>query len=139
MEVTRNDGLKRVYSTKSEFARKSEAKTKAASIAIENGAIDFILYGDEPKSKGYALAPVNIPAHPIEEDLVISDAAIRRPEAIEHPEDAILGSTTTEEKDPLGHIAQIEQCCQEWRAGRIQPVYYFTSDSRSSGVHDSLI
>ncbi|KAF8297427.1 hypothetical protein DL93DRAFT_2161228, partial [Clavulina sp. PMI_390] len=96
LEVTRNDGLKRVYSTKPEFARKSEAKTKVATIAIENGAIDFILYGNDPRGKGYSLAPVNGPVHTVEDEAADSLFDIN---TVPTQESAASGSNPTEVVD----------------------------------------
>lgn len=145
LEITRSDGSKRVYSTKHDFARKSEAKTKAASIAIDHGAIDFIMYGDEPRNKGFTLAPVNTPLHAIEDAAPSSDVANASPEEINNAPCAVIadgGSVPSQES--TGAVAEIEKCCQEWRAGRIKPLYYFTSDTKSSGkiafqIHRSII
>ena len=135
LEITRSDDSKRVYSTRHEFARKSEAKTKAASIAIDHGAIDFITYGDEPRSKGFTLAPVNTPLHAIEDVTTSSDVVSTLPEETRNPHEAgIVEDGSTSPKDPPSVVTEIEKCCQEWRAGRIKPTYYFASDTKSSGM-----
>ncbi|KAF9520220.1 hypothetical protein BS47DRAFT_1336199 [Hydnum rufescens UP504] len=62
LDIVRPDGQKRSYTTKPEFQRKGEAKMKAASLAIERGALQFIFWGDDAKGKGgeYALALTDI-------------------------------------------------------------------------------
>ena len=128
LTVTRPDDTKRIYSTKPDFARKSEAKTKAASIAIENGAIDFILYGENGKAKGIRLAPVNAPSHPVEDDDVQEKTEAKDPAPQNVSEDP--AETTA----PSTAVAAIDKCCVEWRAGRVQPVYYPTLDTKGIGA-----
>ena len=46
MTVTRPNGLKRSYTSGPLFAKRSDAKACAASVALDMNVIDFIVYGD---------------------------------------------------------------------------------------------
>ncbi|EGN97416.1 hypothetical protein SERLA73DRAFT_75102 [Serpula lacrymans var. lacrymans S7.3] len=100
LTVTRPDGLQRSYATKPTFSRKNEAKTRAATIAVEMGAMDFIAVGDPNSSKikrGLVLAPLG---------------------PVEQRESVDTSSLPSEDDESL---KEIETCCLDWRAGRVTP------------------
>lgn len=92
--------------------------------------MEFILHGDQPKGKGYALTPVNLPRESLVDDATDATDAPKLP-ALDIPNGA--ASSDSELPDPA--IAEIDRCCKEWRAGRVKPAYYFTLTSNSSGRH----
>ncbi|KAJ7148188.1 hypothetical protein C8R43DRAFT_1009602 [Mycena crocata] len=68
LTVTRPEGVVRVYTTKPVFRRKIEAKAAVATVAIENGVLDFIVHGDSDALKAkkeLLLAPLQNNKKPI--------------------------------------------------------------------------
>ncbi|KDQ07787.1 hypothetical protein BOTBODRAFT_70139 [Botryobasidium botryosum FD-172 SS1] len=130
LTITRPGGASRSYTTKAEFSRKNEAKARAAAIAIEMGAVDFILYGDaEPDRKSAAiLAPLDAPARSLHgKDTVKSEG--------NSDTHAIAITTTPAPPDGDKAIEEIEKCCEEWRAGRVRPVWVFTADTKTGTAY----
>ena len=98
LTITRPNGARRSYQTPGVYSRKNEAKSQTASVAIEMGAIDFITTGDIDPSKvkrGLVLAPL--------------DATDEGDSVVPEPEDP--------------GVQEIEDCCVEWRAGRVKPYW----------------
>ena len=87
LTITRPNGATRSYTSKPEFARKAEARTAAAAIAVEMGAIDFIKYGspEAVAKRGLVLAPLDAPG------------------SVQEP------SATDAKEDPS--VKEIEKCC----------------------------
>lgn len=103
LTISRPNGSTRSYTTDPVHSRKSDAKSAAATLAIEMGALDFITHGDPEELKlkrGLVLASIN---------------SSQNQERIR----AEIGST--EHPDGNNAIEQIETCCAEWRGGSIAP------------------
>lgn len=81
------------------------------------GAENFILHGDDSKSKGIKLAPVNPPPG--------ADSPTSIPSKESAEEDSQPNSSDAIDESQ-GPIAEITKCCQEWRAGRVSPIWYYT-------------
>ncbi len=109
LTITRPNGATRSYTSKPEFARKAEARAAAAAIAVDMGAIDFIKHGspEAVAKRGLVLAPLDAPG------------------SVQEP------STTDAEEDPA--VKEIDKCCVEWRAGRVNPLWIFLIDSKPTG------
>lgn len=112
LTITRPNGARRSYQTPGVYSRKSEAKSQTAALAIEMGAIDFISTGDPDQSKakkGLVLAPLDATGD--------GDSVAPTPE------------------DP--GVKEIEDCCVEWRAGRVKPYWVALTEPkyRTSAYH----
>ena len=120
LTITRPNGVSRSYITKPEFIRKSEAKACAATIALEMGAIDFILYGSKsPGKKKILLAPVHGSA---------SDSELGKGK----------GKEVDESNESSEHL-QIVSCCEQWRAGRVVPKYTFYDGGKMNDSKKDLV
>ena len=73
------------------------------------GAIDFIKHGspEAVAKRGLVLAPLDAPG------------------SVQEP------SPTDGEEDPA--VKAIENCCVQWRAGRVKPCWIFLIDSKPTG------
>ncbi|KAG0704119.1 hypothetical protein DFH29DRAFT_913781 [Suillus ampliporus] len=107
LTISRPNGSTRSYATDPVYSRKSEAKSAAAVLAIEMGALDFITHGDPIELK-------------LKRGLVL--ASINSSENREGSR-AEIGSTENLLQEPQGNTAvkQIENCCVEWRGGSVAP------------------
>ncbi|KAF9005117.1 hypothetical protein BDQ17DRAFT_1471311 [Cyathus striatus] len=114
LEDTPNNGSVRSYKTDPVFARKNDAKLKAAEIAIEMGAVDFIITGHTHPSRG-------------RKDVLLDDLD-------EMDSDRAAG--TQEEKSP---IAEIDDCCIEWRAAKVKPHWVMINDARAGNKHGAAL
>jgi hypothetical protein len=105
LTVTRPNGASRSYATEPVFSRKNEAKASVAAIAIQMGAIEFIVSGHVETSKGrkgLVLAPLDAP-DPSDLEVVETDIPV------------------LPLQDDDAAIKQIEACCMDWRAGVVKP------------------
>jgi hypothetical protein len=103
LTISRPNGSTRSYATDPIYSRKSDAKSAAATLAIEMGALDFITHGDPEELKlkrGLVLASIN------------SSQNRERPRA---------DIESTDDPDGNNAIEQIETCYAEWRGGSIAP------------------
>lgn len=103
LTISRPNGSTRSYATDPVYSRKSDAKSAAATLAIEMGALDFITHGDPDELKlkrGLVLASINSSQN-------------------QERTRAEIGSI--EDPDGNNAIEQIETCCAEWRGGSIAP------------------
>jgi len=103
----------RSYKTEPVFSRKNEAKSQAASIAIEMGAIDFIVSGDSDTlkaKKGLLLAPLDAPYRPDNE--------------------AFHENSSATPPDSDASVKEIEDCCIEWRGGLVKPHWVGLNDPK---------
>lgn len=103
LTISRPNGSTRSYATDPIYSRKSDAKSAAATLAIEMGALDFITHGDPEELKlkrGLVLASIN------------SSQNRERPRA---------DIESTDDPDGNNAIEQIETCYSEWRGGSIAP------------------
>lgn len=104
MTISRPNGSTRSYATDPVYSRKSDAKSAAATLAIEMGALDFITRGDPEELKlkrGLVLASINS-----SQNQERTQAEFR---------------STADNLDGNNAIEQIETCCAEWRGGSIAP------------------
>lgn len=115
MSITRPNGATRSYKSGPGFSRRGEAKTQAAKIAVEMGAIEFIASGDAntlKAKKGHLLNPIDVDIDSMELD-EIATAAMQK---------------FAEEELP---VKQIEQCCEEWRLGQVKPHWVSFDDCKN--------
>ncbi|KAG1907855.1 uncharacterized protein F5891DRAFT_216949 [Suillus fuscotomentosus] len=104
LTISRPNGSTRSYATDPVYSRKSDAKSAAATLATEMGALDFITHGDPEELKlkrGLVLASINSSQN-------------------QERTQAEFGSTA-DNVDGNNAIEQIETCCVEWRGGSIAP------------------
>ena len=102
LTITRPNGQVRSYTTAAQFSRKSDAKARAATIAVEMGAVDFILHGNKDSSATkLLLAPLDSSAN--------GKLEVKKE-----------GSPTSEMIEDKAS-KQIEDLCLEWRAGKVHP------------------
>ncbi|TDL16313.1 hypothetical protein BD410DRAFT_844517 [Rickenella mellea] len=113
LTINRPNGVTRSYTTKAEFFRKSDAKARAANIAVDMGAVDFILYGNKDTKK----AQKQLLLVPLDGSL-----GKKLEDDVQAPADA------SEEEDDLSK--QIRDCCVEWRAGRVKPRWFFYNEPK---------
>ncbi|KAL5514022.1 hypothetical protein ACEPAG_2783 [Sanghuangporus baumii] len=112
LTITRPNGQIRSYTTAAEFSRKSDAKARAAAIAVEMGAVDFILHGNKDASNAkLLLAPLD--------SSVVSRAEVKE------------GSSESEVIVD-NESKQIEDLCLEWRVGKVRPQWVFFKEQRAS-------
>jgi hypothetical protein len=104
LTISRPNGSIRSYATDPVYSRKSDAKSAAATLAIEMGALDFITHGDPEELK-------------LKRGLVL--ASINSSQNQEHTRVEI--GSSSEDPDGNNAIEQIETCCAEWRGGSIAP------------------
>lgn len=105
LTITRPSGATRSYKSETGFTRKQDARGQAAQIAIDMGAIDFIVSGDSDAlkaKKGLLLNPL--------------DVELENLDSIEATAGPLSRWTLGEEP-----LKVIEECCQEWRAGKVKP------------------
>ena len=106
MTISRPNGSTRSYATAPVHSRKAEAKTAAAALAIEMGALDFIAHGDPEELK-------------LKRGLVLASI-----DASENQLGALINqSTGSILQVPAGNdaVKQIEDCCLEWHGGSVVP------------------
>lgn len=122
LTITRPNGVTRSYATDYAFSRQKEAKNEVARLALSLGAEAFINGGDDSKAKGMKLAPVNLPpgAPPPEDE---DPQGQTKPTSDDDVDD--------ESQPP---IAEINNCCTTWRAGRVRPKWYYTIDGSGQCV-----
>ncbi|CDO68523.1 hypothetical protein BN946_scf184998.g20 [Trametes cinnabarina] len=104
LTITRPNGISRMYTSPTGFQRKYDAKVHVSTVAIENGAIDFILSG-EGQGKG-------------------TPEATHAPPPAEEPDSA---STLLETDES---VRAIEQTCLDWTYGRIKPFWLIINESK---------
>lgn len=117
LTIRRPNGLTRSYASEPNFRRKSDAKARVATIAVEMGAVDFILYGNKDSSKASSklvLAPID--ARGVKQEF---DAEEESP-TVEFSSDEFS--------------KQIEECCVDWRAGQVRPRWVFFTEHK---INDS--
>lgn len=143
LTITRPGGPSRSYTTKAEFTRRNEAKARAATIAIEMGAVDFILYGDhEPNKKPTVLLVPLDP--PVRNTSLGKDGAKSEGIEVDPTAAALLEAADAfiAQALPDGEkaVQEIEKCCEEWRAGRIRPMWVYTADTKTgTGPLESML
>lgn len=111
LTITRPNGSRRSYTTPAVYSRKNEAKSQTAALAVEMGAVDFITSGDMNSSKlkkGLILAPLD--AH-------------------DSPTSGEGSSMLTLDLEDLA-VKEIEDCCNQWRAGRVKPYWIALNETK---------
>ncbi|KAI6001819.1 hypothetical protein EDD15DRAFT_2227665 [Pisolithus albus] len=100
LTIVRNDGTQRSYTTQPIFSKKAEAKAEVSKIAIEIGALEFLMFGETKERKG----PRNSPASSASDGLS-------------------AGASSSAQVQPAekSSVDVIESCCIEWRAERVSP------------------
>ncbi|KAF8966150.1 hypothetical protein BDZ97DRAFT_1809769 [Flammula alnicola] len=123
LTITRPNGATRSYKSDSGFSRRGEAKAQAAQIAIDMGAIDFVISGDSDAlktKKGLLLNPFDV-----EIDNMESDEATAGPIP-----------KFSDEEEPL---RLIEDCCTEWRPGKVKPHWVSYNDTKNKKKHGAAL
>ncbi|KAI5121538.1 hypothetical protein M0805_002598 [Coniferiporia weirii] len=115
LTITRPNGMSRSYTTEPEFSRKSDAKARAAAIAVEMNAVDFILHGNKDASKSRS----TLVLAPLDSTSVKQESKIKEE-----------GFVNASEDDEISK--QILECCIEWRANQVQPRWIFFSEHKGS-------
>jgi hypothetical protein len=103
LTISHPNGSTRSYATDPVYSRKSDAKSAAATLAIEMGALDFITHGDPEELKlkrGLVLASIN---------------------SSQNRERTRADILSTDDPDSNNAIEQIETCYAEWRGSSIAP------------------
>jgi hypothetical protein len=116
LTITRPTGATRSYKSDTGFTRRAEAKGQAAQIAVDMGALDFIVSGDSDAlkaKKGLLLNPF--------------DVEIDNPDAEEAPVTGVVPRWNLGE-EPL---KKIEDCCKEWRLGKVKPHWVLYNDTKN--------
>ncbi|KAJ7159845.1 hypothetical protein C8R43DRAFT_993814 [Mycena crocata] len=124
LTVTRPEGVVRVYTTKPVFRRKNEAKAAVATVAIENGVLDFIVHGDSDAlkaKKGLLLAP-------LQNDKQLIASTSRSVHGV-----LDLGPP------PLRNIEEIQRCCEEWRGPSVRPCWLNFDDPKAWNRHGAIL
>ncbi|KAJ7119478.1 hypothetical protein C8R44DRAFT_853622 [Mycena epipterygia] len=129
LTITRPEGTVRSYKTKPIFRRKNDAKAQAATIAVEDGALDFITHGDSDElkaKKGVLLAPLD-DSHPVASTSSISSNA--------------RGSKNfvPEFGKPMLRVKEIETCCKEWRGLVVRPDWFDFDDPKIWNKHGAIL
>ncbi|KAJ7216950.1 hypothetical protein B0H12DRAFT_1329442 [Mycena haematopus] len=123
LTITRPDGSTRSYKTEPEFHRKTDAKAQAATIAIEHGAIDFIVHGDSDElkaKKGVLLAP-------LEDDQPLASTS------------KLSSGSRSEPETPTVLVGEIDKCCLEWRGDQVKPYWLDFQDSHILTNHGAVL
>ncbi|KAI9059441.1 hypothetical protein FKP32DRAFT_1606126 [Trametes sanguinea] len=102
LTITRPNGVSRTYTSPLAFQRKYDAKAHVATVAIENGAIDFIISG-EGKST---------------------------PEVMHAPPTAEESNSASTLMEMDESVKAIEQTCLDWTYGRIKPFWLIINESK---------
>ncbi|KAF9524226.1 hypothetical protein CPB83DRAFT_621767 [Crepidotus variabilis] len=123
LTITRPNGSIRSYKSDpgAGFTRRQEARMQAAKIAVEMGAVDFILSGDADAlkaKKGLLLNPFDV-----EVDANTTEGVPGMP-------------NYNEEEKPLKFI---EETCQEWRAGKVKPHWVIYNDAKNKKKHGAAV
>ncbi|KAI0357113.1 hypothetical protein OH77DRAFT_1519559 [Trametes cingulata] len=105
LTITRPNGASRTYTSPLAYQRKYDAKTHASTVAIENGAIEFIMSGGGQE--------------PSEEE--------RTPPPPPPPQQADSAATLLEMDES---VKTIEQTCSSWTIGRIKPHWLLINESK---------
>ncbi|KIM44278.1 hypothetical protein M413DRAFT_443298, partial [Hebeloma cylindrosporum] len=116
LTITHANGATRAYKSDSIFSRRADAKSQAAQIAVDMGAIDFIKSGDSDPNKGMLLNPLSVESGNMELDESAAKQIPKQPELDES-------------------LKKIEKCCVEWRAGRVKPHWVSFNDFKNKKEH----
>ncbi|KAJ7714078.1 hypothetical protein B0H16DRAFT_1471574 [Mycena metata] len=108
LTITRPDSATRSYKTEPVFRRKTDAKAQAATIAIECGAIDFILRGDSDELKA-------------RKGVLLASLSDSQPVA---STSKLPFSASAE----MLRVQEIEACCREWRGPFLKPYWHDFDD-----------
>ncbi|KAI0667446.1 hypothetical protein C8Q78DRAFT_982101 [Trametes maxima] len=95
LTITRPNGTSRTYTSPVAYQRKYDAKAHVSTVAIENGAIDFIISGGGTGAVAGGGTPPPVPPSEPEDTLLEMDESVKA----------------------------IEQVCLDWTQGRIKPFW----------------
>ena len=119
LTITHANGATRAYKSDSTFSRQADARSQAAQIAVDMGAIDFIKSGDSDPNKGSLLNPLSVESGNMELDESASKQIPKQPEMDES-------------------LKKIEKCCVEWRAGKVKPQWVAFNDVKNKKSEHSF-
>ncbi|KAF9476137.1 hypothetical protein BDN70DRAFT_995885 [Pholiota conissans] len=125
LTITRPTGATRSYKSDTGFTRRGDAKAQAAQIAVDMGAIDFIVTGDSDAlkaKKGLLLNPFDVEID-------------NQQEADELP------ATGPVQKWNLGEepLKKIEDTCKEWRLDKVKPHWVLYNDTKDKKKHGAAL
>lgn len=108
LTIKRPNGASRSYKTEAVFKKRADAKSEVCGMAIDRGALDFILTGESEVLKakkgdvdGDSLSGGVVPV--------------------------LQTLPTPKESEP---VKIIEDCCAEWRAGKVKPHWVSLGESK---------
>ena len=109
LTIKRPNGASRSYKTEAVFKKRADAKSEVCGMAIDMGALDFILTGESEVLKAKK-GDVN------GESSVAGEVV-----------PVLQTLPTPKESEP---VKIIEECCAEWRAGKVKPHWVSLGESK---------
>ncbi|KAF9560441.1 hypothetical protein CPC08DRAFT_476235 [Agrocybe pediades] len=121
LTIARPGGASRSYTSGVASLSRADLKGLAAQAAIDLGAIEFITVGDKDALK----AKKGLLQNPL--DVIDLDG----PDATPGPDEDPQNKASTSKLDPIEEpLKNIENCCYEWRAGKIKPHWFSFSPGK---------
>jgi len=111
LTIRRPNGASRSYKTEPVFKKRADAKSEVCGIAIDMGALDFILTGESEVLKAK------------KGDLTSGEMDVVAGEVV-----PVLQTLPTPKESEVVKI--IEDCCAEWRAGKVKPHWVSLGESK---------
>jgi hypothetical protein len=108
LTIKRPNGASRSYKTEPVFKKRADAKSEVCGIAIDMGGLDFILTGESEVLKAKK--------GDLDEDSVPGEVV------------PVLQTLPTPKESEAVKI--IEDCCAEWRAGKVKPHWVSLGESK---------
>ncbi|KAI6127086.1 hypothetical protein F5141DRAFT_1085435 [Pisolithus sp. B1] len=114
LTIVRHDGTQRSYTTQPIFSKKAEAKAEVSRIAIEMGALEFLLYGESKEQKGKRNSPSSSASDGLS-----------------------AGASSSAQMQPAeeSSIDVIKNCCIQWRAESVAPRWIPLTESKLGLKH----
>lgn len=114
LTIVRHDGTQRSYTTQPIFSKKAEAKAEVSKVALEIGALEFLMYGESKEQKGQRNSPT-------------SSASDGLP----------AGASSSAQMQPpeRSSVDVIESCCIQWRAECVAPRWIALTEPRLGLKH----
>lgn len=113
LTIKRPNGASRSYKTEPVFKKRADAKSEVCGVAIDMGALDFILTGESEalKAKKGGLVSGRMDVDSVAGEVV-----------------PVLQTLPTPKESEAVKI--IEDCCAEWRAGKVKPHWVSLGESK---------
>ena len=131
LTISRPNGQTRSYTSEATFSRKSDAKARAAAIAVKLGAADFISHGYKDASKKQIkLVPL---------DSLSAEKDVKEENEKEDTPSEMKESTPEVDIEDDDASREISQYCKEWRAGVVKPRWVFFQEHKSTNSKLDLL